>query len=176
MSFGWGAGDGIVLLQQARSILQATRQAFGENDEITHELSNFCKVLERLFTQLASPSSGPRAHHEVQQYLQSCLPVLNSLENMISKMNMLSPSTRMLFRNMQMKDAEEIGQTLAILRSAIERSLDLSLLGVLELADQKVDPMLLDHTTSQHEHGPERDARLTQEYRSPQLPQRCILD
>jgi hypothetical protein len=57
MSFGYSAGDAILLAQLAWRTLQGTIKACGEHDELTREVSSLHKVLKRLTTELENAES-----------------------------------------------------------------------------------------------------------------------
>lgn len=99
MSFGYSVGDAILLTQLAWRTVQDTRQACGEHDELTREVSSLHKVLERLQRELANPES-PLNHaddsrrKELNEVGSGCEQILKVMDSIVTKYNALSEDKR----------------------------------------------------------------------------------
>lgn len=142
MSFGYSLGDAFLLSQLAWRILQNSRKACGEHDELTRELSTLHTVLRRLgreFEKAESPinSPGETAREELQAIMGDCGSVLDMLDKILEKYAVLSEgerSTRKLwtalqFGNGRMVDLGDLRSKVTFYTSAITLYLNLASMG-----------------------------------------------
>ena len=142
MSFGYSAGDAILLAQLAWRTLQGTIKACGEYDELTREVSSLHKVLKRLTTELENPASllnrpGDDRRQELQEIGDGCERILNVMDAILTKYNALAEDKRsgkrlwqkVRFGNGEVQDLSEIRLKLAAHTSAILMMVNLCSLG-----------------------------------------------
>jgi hypothetical protein len=99
MSFGYSAGEIIGLTQLAWQIVQNTRRACGEHDELTHEISSLHAILLRLqhSASSAEPSLNPHNNISTQvlrHVIDGLQTVLLDLDEILEEYNALSESKR----------------------------------------------------------------------------------
>jgi hypothetical protein len=142
MSFGYSIGDGILLVQLAWKTVQGAIQACGEHDELTREVSSLHRVLQRLHRELSNPNSllnqaDKERREELEELGDGCKRILNVMNSIVTKYNMLSNNDRkgkriwqkVKFGNGEMKDLAEIRLKLSAHTSALIMSLNLCSLG-----------------------------------------------
>ncbi|KAF8854259.1 hypothetical protein BDZ45DRAFT_557340, partial [Acephala macrosclerotiorum] len=144
MSFGYSIGDGIALVQLAYRVLQGARQACGEHDDLTREVSSLHKVLERLQRELANPESllnraNDDRRSELDEHGRGCESVLRVMDAIVTKYNKLTDKNgkgtakrlwqKVKFGNGEMRDLAEIRIKLSTYTAAINMSLNLCSLG-----------------------------------------------
>ncbi|MCJ1457492.1 hypothetical protein MMC28_007860 [Mycoblastus sanguinarius] len=97
MSFGYSVGDAVLLTGLAWRTVQNARKACGEYDELTREVTISHIVLGRLERELGSPESllhKEEGHEELKPILDGCKKVLNTLNIILVKYNVLSEKER----------------------------------------------------------------------------------
>ena len=142
MSFGYGVGDAVLLLQLAWKTLQATHKACGEHDELTREVSSLHRVLKRLQRELDDSESllnrsGDDRRQELREVGDGCTTLLNVLNSILEKYNALPEEKRsgrklwqkIRFGNGEMQDLSEIRLKLSTHTSAILMMVNLCSLG-----------------------------------------------
>ena len=95
MSFGYSISDVISLTRTAWKVVQNSRKACGEYDELTREVSSLHVVLKRLEHEAAKPESpvnkpGHSHWQELEFIASGCHRVLNILDQFLEKYNALS--------------------------------------------------------------------------------------
>ncbi|KAE9375795.1 hypothetical protein N431DRAFT_437288 [Stipitochalara longipes BDJ] len=139
MDFGSPVGgDCVMLAQLAWDCLQSSRDAVGENDELTRELLGLYKILSRLQNELANPTSlVNRAHDERRQELEEhaadCEGILKVMNTVLEKYNALGRGQRkrmrlwqkIKFGNGEVKDLREVRNELSAHTSAITMGFNL---------------------------------------------------
>lgn len=142
MSFGFSAGDFVLLTQLAWRTLQNARQACGEHDELAREVSSLHVVLQRLETEVTKPhsilnSSGDDRMAELATLVGNCERVTNLLLKILEKYNALSEDKkrvtklwkRVQFGNGEMRDLSAIRLHLSAHTNAITLFLNLLAIG-----------------------------------------------
>ena len=117
MSFGYSINDVISLTQIAWNVVQNARQACGEHEELTREVSSLHVVLKRLQYEVAKPENpvnkpGDSYWKELEFIASGCHGVLKVLDQILKKYNALSEAERsgrklwqkIKFGNRQMAD------------------------------------------------------------------------
>ena len=99
MSFGCSISDVISLTQIARTVVQNSRRACGEHDELTREVTSLHVVLKRLRHEVAKPESpinrsNDTCGEEVEVIAGGCRRVLKILDQILEKYNALSETER----------------------------------------------------------------------------------
>jgi len=138
MNFGTSAGDALILVQLAWRTVQGAREACGEHDVLTREVSSLHKVLLRLQRELENPSSllnsaDEGRKQELNELGTGCERILGVLSKVVEKYNGLSEETRsgkrlwqkVRFGNGEMEDLSVIREKLAGYTSAVVLSLNL---------------------------------------------------
>jgi hypothetical protein len=142
MSFGYSIGDGILLVQLAWRTVQGARQACGEHDELTREVSSLHRVLQQLHRELSNPESllnraDNKQREEMEELCEGCQQILNVMNAIVTKYNTLSDDERsgkriwqkVKFGNGEMKDLAEIRLKMLAHTSALIMGLNLCSLG-----------------------------------------------
>lgn len=142
MSFGYGMSDGALLVQLAWRTVQGARQACGEYDELTREVTSLHRVLQRLHREVSNPDSplnraDDERREELNELGNGCEQILNVMNAIVTKYNMLPDNERsgkriwqkVKFGNGEMKDLAEIRVKLSAHTSALIMSLNLCSLG-----------------------------------------------
>ena len=99
MSFGYGVGDVITVSSLALKVIQNTRQALGQYDELTREVTSLHIVLKKLQAETTNPESWlHRIQDSEKQDLDSivngCSHVLQDLDTILEKYSMLREEKR----------------------------------------------------------------------------------
>jgi hypothetical protein len=152
MSFGYSIGDGVLLAQLAWTTVKGARQACGEHDELTREVSSLHRVLQRLHRELANPDSLlHRAEDDRRQELdelgKGCEQILNIMNSIVTKYNKLSDKERsgkrlwqkVKFGNGEVRDLADIRRKLSAHTSALLMSLNLCSLGSQGRAEKQLN-------------------------------------
>jgi hypothetical protein len=144
MTFGFGVSDVTALLQLAWRTIQAARQACGEHNVLTQEVSSMHRVLHRLLRELSNPDSlinkagaDPEAREELDEHIRDCEEILNAMNAIVTKYTTFSDDKRsakktwqrVKFGNNEMQDLSKIRLQLAARTSALIMSLNLYSLG-----------------------------------------------
>ncbi|KAF8863412.1 hypothetical protein BDZ45DRAFT_573728, partial [Acephala macrosclerotiorum] len=132
MSFGYGIGDIITVTTLALKAVQNTRQACGQYDELTREVTSLHIVLSRLQHEAETPSSlllqlSNNEKQELSYVVNSCGEILKVLNAILEKYGMLIEEKRSVtklwqrvrFGNGEMQDLSMIrgqlsGQTASL--------------------------------------------------------------
>jgi hypothetical protein len=99
MSFGYSAGEIIGLTQLAWQIVQNTRKACGEHDELTREVTSLHAILLRLQHSASPVEPSLNAHNDIstqalRHAIEGLRTVLQDLDEILEKYNALSESQR----------------------------------------------------------------------------------
>ena len=121
-----------MLAQLAWDCLQSSKNAVGENDELTRELLGLYKILSRLQNELANPTSlvnraNDERRHELEEHAADCEGILKVMSTVLEKYNALGREQRkrrrlwqkIKFGNGETKDLREIRNNLSAHTSAI---------------------------------------------------------
>ena len=138
MSFGYSAGDAVLLSQLAWKTVQNARKACGEHDELTREALSLHVVLRRLEQDAEKPGSpinrpNDTYKEELDVVFDGCKKVLNVLDQVLTKYNALSDQersgrkllARIRFGNGKMADMVEMRGKLAYYSSAMSLFLNM---------------------------------------------------
>lgn len=152
MSFGYSVGDAILLTQLAWTVVQNSRKACGEHDELTREFLSLHAVLQRLEIEVAKPESpinrpGGKCSEELEVVVDGCQWVLRILDQTLEKYNALSEterSTRKLwqkikFGNGAMMDLTELRSKMTFHTSSLSLLLKTVSLGTIGRIEQQMD-------------------------------------
>jgi len=144
MSFGYSAGDFVLLTQLAWQVVQNSRKACGAHDELTSEVTSLHIVLRRLEVEVSKPNSilnridgGVDRKEELAQLSSDCRRVLRVMDRILEKYNALSEEKRSVtrlwkkvqFGNGEMLDLAEIRLKISTSTSALTLFLNLSSIG-----------------------------------------------
>src|SRR5579871_4934503 len=99
MSFGYSIGDFVFLTQLAWTVVNNTRQACGEHDELAQEVHNLHMVLQRLSEEASKPDSLLNADKggpvdELRNIARDCRRLLRVLDKQLGKYNTLTGKKR----------------------------------------------------------------------------------
>jgi hypothetical protein len=142
MSLGFSVGDFVLLTQLAWTIVQNSRKACGEHDELTREVTSLHIVLQRLQREVEKPNSlinrtNDGRLDELQTIVRGCDRILKDIDQVLVKYNCMSEEKRRVtrlrlkvqFGNREMKDITKIRQELSTYTSAITLFLNLLTMG-----------------------------------------------
>jgi predicted AAA+ superfamily ATPase len=92
-----------MLAQLAWDCLQSSRDAVGENDELTRELLGLYKSLSRLQNELANPTSlvnraNDERRQELEEHAANCEGILKVMNTVLEKYNALGREQRKRMR------------------------------------------------------------------------------
>ncbi|KAN0112607.1 hypothetical protein V8E51_005558 [Hyaloscypha variabilis] len=131
-------GDCVMLAQLAWDCLQSSRDAVGENDELTRELLGLYKSLSRLQNELANPTSlvnraNDERRQELEEHAANCEGILKVMNTVLEKYNALERGQRkrmrlwqkIKFGNGEVKDLREVRSELSAHTSAITMGFNL---------------------------------------------------
>ena len=151
MSFGYSAGDAILLTQVAWKTVQNTRKACGEHDELTKEVLSLHIVLRRLeqeYSNAESPlnRSNDTYKEELQVIGRGCERVLRVLNTILEKYNRLSEEERswrklwqkIKFGNGQVADLQDLRSKMITYTSAMSLFLNMVSLGSVGRIEQQM--------------------------------------
>lgn len=144
MSFGYSISDVISLAQSAWNVVQNSRKACGEHDELTREVSSLHVVLKRLEHEVAKPESplnkpGDTYLEEFKVTAGGCHRVLKILGQILEKYNALSEAERtgrklwqkIKFGNGQMADLADYRSKVVYYTSAMSLFLNMVSIGAM---------------------------------------------
>ena len=99
MSFGYGVGDIITVSSLAWKVVQNTRQALGQYDELTREVTSLHIVLRRLQAETPNPESWlyriqDSERQDLDSIVNGCSHVLQDLDTILEKYSTLSEEKR----------------------------------------------------------------------------------
>ena len=127
-----------MLAQLAWDCLQSSRDAVGENDELTRELLGLYKILSRLQDELANPTSlvnraNDERRQELEEHAADCEGILKVMNTVLEKYNALGREQRkrmrlwqkIKFGNGEVKDLREVRNELSAHTSAITMGFNL---------------------------------------------------
>ena len=151
MSFGYSVGDALLLTQLAWKIVQNSRKACGEHDELTREVLSLHLVLQRLeheYSKADSPLnlSSDSYNEELQVIARGCERVLSVLDTILKKYNRLSEEDRswrklwqkITFGNGQVADIQALRSKIVTYTSAMSLFLDVVSLGSVGRIEQQM--------------------------------------
>jgi hypothetical protein len=136
MSFGTSIGDCILLAQLAWNTFQGAKEACGENNELTREVSSLYKALNRLQKEVSNPTSfvsraNNERREELEEHAAGCREILKVMDAVLKKYNALEGNRpkqlwqKIKFGNGEMKNLAEIRIKLSAHTSAIMMSLNM---------------------------------------------------
>jgi hypothetical protein len=150
MSFGYSAGDFIVLTQLCWKVVQNSRQACGAHDDLTREVTSLHVVLRRLQLEISKPGSLLNRHddsrrEELAQLAGECRHALCSLEQILEKYNALSKEKKCVtklwkkiqFGNGEMLDLPDLRVKISKYTSALTLFINLLSIGSGAEADEE---------------------------------------
>jgi hypothetical protein len=152
MRSGTSAGDVILIVQLAWNTFQGAKQACGEHDELTREVSSLHKVLNRVRREISrSPSSGENEERrkELDEHVAGCEHVLRVMNEVLVKYNALGEDKKkgrsltrlwktIKFANGEKSDLADIRSKLTTHTSALMMSLKLYTLGSLGRVEKQL--------------------------------------
>jgi hypothetical protein len=131
-------GDCVMLAQLAWDTLQGSKDAVGENDELTRELLGLYKILSRLQNDLANPTSvvnraNDERRQELEEHAADCEGILKVMNTVLEKYNALGAEQKrrrrlwqtIQFGNGETKDLREVRNELSAHTSAITMGFNL---------------------------------------------------
>lgn len=152
MSFGYSIGDAILLSQLAWTVVQNSRRACGEHDELTREVLNLHVVLQRLEHEIAKPESpinrpGSTCKEELEVIISGCHKVLKILDQILEKYNTLCTTERsgrklwqkIKFGNGEMMDLADLRCKMTFYTSALSLLLNMLSLGTIGKIEQQMN-------------------------------------
>lgn len=150
MSFGYSIGDAILLGQLAWTVVQRSRKACGEHDELTREVLSLHTVLQRLEHEVAKPESpinrrGDTCGEELEVVVSGCQRVLQSLDQALEKYNALGETERngrqlwqkIRFGNGEMTDLANLRGKMTFYTSSLSLLLNMVSLGTVGRVEQQ---------------------------------------
>lgn len=151
MSFGYSMGDAFLLGQLAWRILQNSRKACGEHDELTREISAVHAVLQRLGHEVEKEEglvnrSGETCREELQRIVTDCGDVLETLDKIMKKYAALGEegrSTRKLWKSVRfgsgrMVDLGDLRSKVTFYTSAMTLYLNMISMGSIGRIEQQM--------------------------------------
>lgn len=151
MSFGYSVGDAVVLTRLAWKIVQNSRKACGEHDELTREVLSLHIVLKRLeheYSKADSPlnRSSDTYNEDLQVIARGCERVLRVLDTILKKYNRLSGEDKswrklwqkITFGNGQVADIQALRSKIVTHTSAMLLFLDMVSLGSVGRIEQQM--------------------------------------
>lgn len=152
MSFGYSISDVILLTQSAWNVVQNSRKACGEHDELTREVSSLHVVLKRLEHEVAKPESplnkpGDTYLEEFEAIAGGCHRVLKILDQMLEKYNALSEAERtgrklwqkIKFGNGRMADLADYRSKVVYYTSAMSAFLNVVSIGTMGNVEKQMN-------------------------------------
>lgn len=152
MSFGYSFGDAILLTQLAWTVVQNSRKACGEHDELTREVLSLHVVLQRLEREVAKPESlinrpGGTCGEELEVIVGGCRRVLKILDQILEKYNALSEPEKIgrrlwqkiKFGNGTMMDLADLRSKMTFHASALSLLLNMLSLGTMGRVEQQMN-------------------------------------
>ena len=152
MSFGYSVSDAVLLTQLAWKIVQNTRKACGEHDELTQEALGLHMVLRRLEQEISKPESplnrsGDTYKEEIEIIIRGCSKVLRVLDTMLEKYNRLSEEERswrklwqkIRFGNGEIADLHDLRSKMVTNTSALSLILNMASLGSLGRIEKQME-------------------------------------
>ena len=150
MSFGYSAGDALLLTQLAYKVVQNSRKACGEYDDLTREATSIHDVLESLQHEIGLPGSliGTDGYsEELLSIACGCEKILKKLDAILVKYNALNEderSVRKLWRSVRfgngpIVDVEHLRAKLTYYISALTLLLNMASTGTMGRVERKMD-------------------------------------
>ena len=152
MAFGWSASDVLALGQMAFKVVQSSRKACGEYDELTREVTALHAVLQRLEVEISKPNSPINRQDdansiELQDIAKDCRKVLRILDIILDKYNALDEDQRrgrrlwqkIKFGNGEMNDLADIRLKVVFYTSAMTFYLNLVNVGTLGRMEEQMN-------------------------------------
>ena len=144
MSFGYSINDVISLTQTVWNVVQNSRKACGEHDELTRDASSLHVVLKRLEHEVAKPENpvnkpGDSYWEELELIASGCHRVLKVFDQILKKYNVLSEEERsgrklwqkIKFGNGQMADLADYRSKVVYYTSALSLWLNMISIGTM---------------------------------------------
>ena len=152
MSFGYAISDVITVGGLAYNVVQNSRKACGEHDELTREVSAFHAVLQRLEKEVEKPESllnqPDSAGHgeELTNTVHSSKKILKLLDEILNRYSLLSDSERsakklwkkIRFGNGEMADVAEYREKLVFYTTSMALHLNLATVGTMGRVEKKM--------------------------------------
>lgn len=150
MAFGYSAGDALLLTQLAYRVVQNSRKACGEYDDLTREATSIHLVLGRLQHEIGisgSLISREWYSDELQSVAGGCEKILKKVDAILVKYNALNENERSVrklwrsvrFGNGPMVDVEHLRAKLAYYVSALTLLLNMTSTGTMGRVERKMD-------------------------------------
>ena len=152
MSFGYSISDVISLTQTVWNVVQNSRKACGEHDELTQEVSNLHVVLKRLEHEVAKPENpvnkpGDSYWEELEFIASGCHRVLKVFDQILKKYNALSEEERSVqklwqkikFGNGQMADLADYRSKVVYYTSALSLWLNMISIGTMGRVEKQMN-------------------------------------
>ena len=152
MSFGYSISDVISLTQTVWNVVQNSRRACGEHDELTREVSSLHVVLKRLEHEVAKPENpvnkpGDSYWEELEFIASGCHRVLKVLDQILKKYNALSEEERsgrklwqkIKFGNGQMADLADYRSKIVYYTSALSLWLNMISIGTMGSVEKQMN-------------------------------------
>ena len=152
MSIGYSISDVISLVQTAWNVVQNSRKACGEHDELTREVSTLHVVLKRLEHEAAKPESpvnnpGDSYREELEFVSSGCHRVLKVLDQILEKYNALTEVERsgrklwqkIKFGNGQMADLTDYRSKVVYYTSAMSLWLNMISIGTMGSVEKQMN-------------------------------------
>ncbi len=152
MSFGCSVSDVISLTQIARTVVQNSRRACGEHDELTREVTSLHVVLKRLEHEVAKPESpinrsNDTCREEVEVIAGGCRRVLKILDQVLEKYNALSETERsgrklwqkIKFGNGQMGNLADLRTKVIYYTTAMSLFLNMMSIGTMGIVEKQLN-------------------------------------
>ena len=151
MSFGWSGSDVVLLAQLAWSIVQNSRKACGEYDELTRETLRLHAVLQRLKQEMNksdSPINRPddTSREQLVHIARDCGHVLEQLDRMVAAYSALTEEKRsarkiwqkVRFSNGQMADLGDLRSKVVLYTSEMLFYVNLVSMGTVGRIEQQM--------------------------------------
>ena len=152
MSFGYSISDVLSLTQTAWNVVQNSRKACGEHDELTREVSSLHVVLKRFEHEAAKPESpinkpGDSYGEELEVIVDGCHRVLRILDQILVKYNALSEAERsgrrlwqkIKFGNGQMANLADYRSKVVYYTSALSLLLNMISVGTIGSVEKQMN-------------------------------------
>lgn len=152
MSFGFSVSDFAQLVQLALKMVQNSRKACGEHDELTRETSSLHTVLRRVQQEVSKPESpinrpGDSYREELASITSGCRMVLNVMDKVLEKYNALSDQDKSIrklwqkvrFGNGPMVDIGDLRSKVSFYASALSLFMNMISVGSIGRVERRMD-------------------------------------
>jgi hypothetical protein len=142
MSFGYSVGDFVMLAQLAWTVVDNSRKACGEHDELAREVNHLHMVLQRLSDEVSKPDSilskdKDDRVDDLRNIARECRRLLRVLEKQLARYNALTGGKRSFaklwqqvrFGNGMMKSLNDVRLKVSTYTSALTIAMNLLSIG-----------------------------------------------